>query len=539
MSATQTLPTAPTDAIAGRPSVLVVGAGPVGLALACELIIGGAEVTVISKDRRVGPHSRATILWPRILELLDRIGVAETLVAHGHYFDQMNYYSEKKRIGLIRFDRLPAVGYPFAITIPQWKTESILESHLTALGGTVLYGRELVDGAQTANMVTARISHDGHTSAERFDWVVGSDGYASSVRARFGFDFAGHALETKLAITDAELIGEHTTSEAAYYLTRHGNMVLAPLGDGIFRVGASVPAGTSGPVPDREFFETLLKQRVPGRKRLGQMNFSGVFTANIRTASTFRRGRVFLAGDAAHAMSPSGAQGLNTGLQDAVNLGWKLAGVARGDYPPELLDSYDTERRPAVAAVSGLSTQLAHISLYSSRPKIAIRDTLYRLGSATGTLESMLAPKLAQIDTHYGRRPRSKSALIRGQRLPLGWRHTPTAPVLAVDRHTILLWPGHSYHHAEWCALTEAVRAARPDTTVHDLGGNPAGGLTPYLTEAPHVIVARPDGHVEDTFALPADATAAVTAICAALYPPLSTKRNTLPGTATSLSATA
>lgn len=508
---------------AGDSSILVVGAGPVGMALACELTMGGADVTIISKNRRNSPHSRATILWPRILELLDRIGVAETLVAHGHYFDQMNYYSEKKRIGLIRFDRLPAVGYPFAITIPQWKTESILESHLQALGATVLYGHELIDGTQTDRKVTVQLRHDGRTDTARFDWVVGADGYASSVRERFGFDFDGHALQTKLAITDAELIGEHTTSEAAYYLTRHGNMVLAPLGDGIFRVGASVPAGTGEPEPNRQFFETLLRQRVPGRKTLGHMNFSGVFTANIRTAGTFRRGRVFLAGDAAHAMSPSGAQGLNTGLQDAVNLGWKLAGVARGEYPPQLLDSYDTERRPAVAAVSTLSTRLANISLYSSRPKIATRDALYRLGSATGTLESVLAPKLAQIDTHYGQSKRGDSALACGQRLPLGWRHTPTAPVLAIDCYTVLLWPGHSYHHGQWCELVEAVRAARPDTTVHDLGGNPTGGLMPHLPKTSQAIIARPDGHVEAAFTLPTDIDAAVLAITSALHPVQST----------------
>lgn len=204
-------------------------------------------------------------------------------------------------------------------------------------------------------------------------------------------------------------------------------MVLAPLGDGVFRVGASVPDDYTGDTPDRAFFERLLAERVPGARRLGEMKFSGIFTAHVRSAGTYGSGRVFLVGDSAHAMSPSGAQGLNTGIQDAVNLGWKLAGVVRGDYRTDLLDSYDTERRPAVDAVAGLSTRLARIGLYSTRRQTLARDAVYRLGTTTQTLEKVLAPKLAQLDTHYGPRPKRRS-LVPGERLPLGWRESSAAP---------------------------------------------------------------------------------------------------------------
>lgn len=235
---------------AARPRVLVVGAGPVGLVLACELLTHGVQVEVISKTRRESLHSRATILWPRILELLDRVGVAEKLVEGGHYFDQMNYYSSKRMIGRVRFDRLRGVGYPFAITIPQWRTEAILEAHLMLLGGSIRYDHTLVGGTQDEDGVSCRIRQpDGEEVTRHFDWVVGADGYGSTVRELFGFTFAGRTLRTRLAITDAELVGEATSSEAAYYLTRTGNMVLAPLGGGVFRVGASVPDDFEGDTP--------------------------------------------------------------------------------------------------------------------------------------------------------------------------------------------------------------------------------------------------------------------------------------------------
>ncbi|MEW2296405.1 FAD-dependent monooxygenase [Streptomyces sp. NPDC006743] len=500
-----------------RPRVLVVGAGPVGMVLASELLAHGIGADVVSKLRRQSPHSRATILWPRVLELLDRVGVGRKLVDNGHYFDQMNYYSEKKMIGLVRFDRLRGVGYPFAITIPQWRTEAILEEHLTALGGTIAYDTTFLDGTQDAHGVTCRLRlPDGRTETRGYDWVVGVDGYGSTVRDAFGFRFAGRTLRTRLAITDAEILGETTSSEAAYYLTRSGNMVLAPLGDGVFRVGASVPDDYTGDTPDRAFFERLLAERVPGARRLGDMRFSGVFTAHVRSASSYRRGRVFLAGDSAHAMSPSGAQGLNTGIQDAVNLGWKLAGVVRGDYRPELLDSYDTERRPAVEEVAGLSTRLARIGLYSTRRRILARDALYRLGTATGALERVLAPRLAQLDTHYGPRPR-RGTLVPGERLPLGWRATSTEPVLAVDRFTVLLWPGLQYRHEQWTRTVDALRAEVDGVLLTDLGGRPPGLLLGKLGRAAQALVVRPDGHLDTVVALGEDPVSDAHALTRAL----------------------
>ncbi|WP_418002719.1 FAD-dependent monooxygenase [Mycobacterium sp. PDNC021] len=479
--------------------VLIVGAGPVGMTLACELRTAGVEVDIISHTRRHSPHSRATIIWPRVLELLDRVGIAEPIIARGHYFDQMNYYSGKHRIGLIRFDRLPDIQYPFAVTCPQWKIEQAIEDRLTALGGHIAYDHEFIAGNQTPDSVTCTIKEpDGQCVERTYNFVIGADGYHSAVRDAFGFQFAGETLRTRLAITDAHILGETTSSEAAYYLTRGGNMVLAPLGDGVFRVGTTVPDNYTGPdQPTRAFFEDMLRQRVPGQRRLGEMRFSGIFNANIRAASTYSRGRVILCGDSAHSMSPSGAQGLNTGLQDAANLGWKLAGVIEGRFPQRLLETYDQERRPAVATVSRLSTTLARVGLYSSTPKILARDTLYRLGTATGMLERHLAPRLAQTTTCYGPTPKP-GVLTVGQRLPLRWRTTSAEPVLDLHRYTILLSPGRTYRWQQWHDFaTDIEDRHSTDARVINLAGRPPGNLTPLLPVEPVVLLARPDGHLE------------------------------------------
>lgn len=483
--------------------VLIVGAGPVGMLLALELALYGVKARVISKQPRVSPHSKATIVWPRILELMDRTGVSEAIVREGHYFDQMNYYSNKKRVGLIRFNTLTDTPYPFGITIPQAKTERILEAALNAQAVEVEYGCEFVSGEQDEDSVSVLLRDtSGVETRSRYDWVVGADGFQSTVRTAFDFDFSGYSLPIRLAITDAELTGQTTSSEAAYYMHKSGNMVLAPLGDGVFRVGASVPAGYIGDQPDREFFNTLLERRVPGMKKLGEMKFSGIFTAHVRTANTFHNKRVFIAGDAAHAMSPSGAQGLNTGFQDAVNLGWKLGGVIAGHLSPDILESYSSERLDSVNRVSALSSSLAKMSLYRYAPQIALRDAAFRVASITKVLENYVSPRFAQLDSIIGtdEKPRpslKRNRLCAGDRIPLSWTKNWQAPVLANNAYSILLWPGKTYVYGTWSAFSREVACTMPEHNVINLGAMPLGRLLGRLGRWPQCIIVRPDGHIQ------------------------------------------
>ncbi|WP_328611291.1 FAD-dependent monooxygenase [Amycolatopsis sp. NBC_00345] len=478
--------------------VLVVGAGPVGLLLGAELLAQGVDVQVIDKAARLGsPHSRATVLWPRILELLDRVEVTDRVIGAGHYFDRMNYYSRKKRVGELRLDRLRGTRYPYGIAIAQSRTEQILEERFAELGGVVRTGCELRAVSQTPDRVDVMLREAGTTPVTEFyDWVVGADGSHSAVRQLSGFTFDGQTLPVRLAITDAELVGEVTKNEAAYFLTERGNMALGPMGGDVFRVAASVPAWyTGGDEPGRELFERLLAERVPGIKEVGEMRFSAIFTAHVRTADTFRRGRVFLVGDAAHVMSPAGAQGMNTGIQDAANLAWKLAGVSRGRYGTGILESYDAERRPAVARVASATTFLARIGLYTDRTRMTVRDLTMRIGSATGVFDRSIAPRLAQLDTSYG--PAGPGdPMAAGQRVPLGWTGADATPTLAPDTHTVLLWPGAEYRAADWVPRVAAIQAVLPGLRLIDLAGRPPGALLGRLGRSRAAFVVRPDGHL-------------------------------------------
>ena len=221
--------------------ILIVGGGPVGMLLALELVLFGIKPRIISKHKRKSPHSKATIIWPGVLEILERTGIAEKLINEAHYFDRMNYYSNKKLVGNIRFDNLKYTPYPFAITIPQWKTERILEDSLQDKAIFIEYGYEFLCGNNTQNGIEVAIKKpNGDITTENYKWLVGADGYSSQVRSVFNIKFGGFSMETKLAITDAELLNEATSCEIGYYLHKTGNMVLAPLGGGVFRIGASL-----------------------------------------------------------------------------------------------------------------------------------------------------------------------------------------------------------------------------------------------------------------------------------------------------------
>lgn len=484
--------------------VLVVGAGPVGLVTACDLLRQGIPVRVIDAGAADSPHSRAIVVWPRTLELLRRIGVAGRLVTRGRPLDAVSFHSQRKRIGTVRLSGLTDTPYPFALTVPQAETELVLRERLVELGGRIDRGVRLVevadldgDGARAA-----LAGPDGMTEDVICRWLVGADGSQSTVREGLGIGFPATGREVHFAIGDGRLGGGQATDELVYAYSRDGALGIAPLADGAFRIAFSVPARPAGsPPPPLGLFQQMVDGLAPRPGPLTDLRWSTVFSARRRTATTFRVGSCFLAGDAAHVFSAAGAQGMNTGIQDGVALSWRLGGVERGAMDATVLDGYDTERRRAVDHVSTAVTRQTEWGLLRGRSQVAVRDALVRVADRSGVLQRFGAPLISQTDTDYG--PTGRMSLrggpVRaGRRLPmfptdLGQDTPGPLPPVDSDGYTILAWTG-GVRDAAWRELVAGLRGATADRCqVHDVAGSP--GLRALLGRRPSAVLVRPDGH--------------------------------------------
>ncbi|PSK87491.1 2-polyprenyl-6-methoxyphenol hydroxylase-like FAD-dependent oxidoreductase [Murinocardiopsis flavida] len=333
--------------------ILVVGAGPTGLTLAIELARRAIDVRIIDSGGRRG--SRGKGLQPRTLEVFNDLGVIDDVLASGAPYPPMRVYSGDGTVAweghlARRHEPGPDVPYPNVWLVPQWRTEEILRSRLARLGVHVESGTELLGFTADPHGVTARLS----TGEARADYMVGCDGGHSLVRRELGIAFAGETHESeRMLLADVRAEGLDRAHWHAWGDGPDDMLALCPLpGTDRFQLVAALSPGAGNPRPALPTLQDLAGRRATG-VRLLDAGWISLYRVNIRMAHRFRVGRVLLAGDAAHVHSPAGGQGLNTGVQDAYNLGWKLAAA---DRHPRLVDTYEAERLPVAAHVLGLST---------------------------------------------------------------------------------------------------------------------------------------------------------------------------------------
>ncbi|MEU2791379.1 FAD-dependent monooxygenase [Streptomyces sp. NPDC007100] len=367
--------------------VLVVGGGPTGLTLGIELARRGVAVRVVDKATAYFDGSRGDALQPRTLEVFDDLGVLDAVRAAGAPPAPLRVHLDGRFAGEHWMTEprgpRPDVPYPNGWVLGQSQTEAILRDRLEEFGVRVEPGTELSGLAQDADGVTARFATGEQA---RFDYLVGADGGASLVRKEIGVAFPGATDETfRVLVGDVSVPGLDLS--VGHWFAAAGNPVrgvaLTPLpGTGRFQF-ISPPLG-EGDDASLETMQAVLDRFSAGLRLTGH-GWSTVWRPNVRLAERYRVGRVFLAGDAAHVHPPTGGQGLNTGVQDAYNLGWKLAGETA-------LDSYETERRAVAARVLGVSTDL--LDKYAAGSADAHKrgeegfglDITYRAADATGPL---------------------------------------------------------------------------------------------------------------------------------------------------------
>ena len=350
-----------TQSTPTEPTVLIVGAGPTGLTLACELARRGVSFRLIEAARGPQRGSRGKGIQPRTLEEFEDLGIVDRVIEGGRIAMPIRSTAPDGRVTLggaepEELKDRPDIPYTTSLITPEWRIEEALRLRLASFGGVVEFGAALSSFEQTDDAVTAVIATDAGSETVSARWLVGCDGGHSIVRKQSGIAFEGETREeVRMIVADVEVDG---LDRDAWHMWRHaeGAISLCPLpSTSVFQYQASIAPGQD---PDLSLanMQSLLQRRT-GRTdiRLHDPEWSTLWRANIRLADHYRSGRVFLAGDAAHIHSPAGGQGMNTGIQDAHNLGWKLAAVVEG-ASTVLLDTYEAERRPVAADVLALSS---------------------------------------------------------------------------------------------------------------------------------------------------------------------------------------
>ncbi|MEU8294661.1 FAD-dependent oxidoreductase [Streptomyces pseudogriseolus] len=342
--------------------VLIVGAGPTGLTLGIDLARRGVPALVVERADELFPGSRGKGLQPRTMEVFDDLGVLEAVRAGGGRYPVGMLWRDGKRLGehhlmdpVETTEEAPYEGW----MVPQWRTQRILRDRLEELGGKIAFGREVTDVTQDEDGVTAHFTAGPPLRAQ---YLVAADGGRSAVRRAVGAGMTGEAVDPlPMLVADVRIAGLDRDNWHMFP-PREGRdefLTLCPLaGTDDFQLVARFAEGTRVDLSPDAVRRVVAARTHLAAEDVTEVLWASDFRPRAALADRFRAGRVFLAGDAAHVHSPAGGQGLNTSVQDAYNLGWKLGAVLSGDADPSLLDSYEEERRAVAADMLGLSTRI-------------------------------------------------------------------------------------------------------------------------------------------------------------------------------------
>jgi 2-polyprenyl-6-methoxyphenol hydroxylase-like FAD-dependent oxidoreductase len=375
-----------------RTDVLVVGAGPVGLAVAASVAGHGHDVAVVEREAAGAHTSRAAVVHARTLEMLERIGVAERLTELGIQARQFSIRDGDRELVSVLFDRLPT-RYPYTLMIPQNVTEDVLLDRVKELGGSV-YRPYLATGVSETED-GADVTFDGGETVSA-KYVIAADGMNSKIRDGAGLGHNGNdTLPLSFTLADVRVKGGLPDDQVLLFFSTPGMLVVAPLPDGSFRLVAEVDDAPEQ--PDVAYAQHLLDTRGPRRRtaKVTEVTWGSRFRIHERVADRYRAGRVLLAGDAAHTHSPAGGQGMNLGLRDAVTLGDALSTALR-EGREDQLDEYALHSRAEAMKVVALAHRLTRLATAPSgvRP---LRNVALRLLALVPAFRRSLAEQLSAI----------------------------------------------------------------------------------------------------------------------------------------------
>jgi 2-polyprenyl-6-methoxyphenol hydroxylase-like FAD-dependent oxidoreductase len=388
--------------------VLISGAGPVGLTMANELVRHGISVRIVDKSAERTDKSKALVLWSRTLELFDHAGYVEPFLAAGIQAHGAQMSNGKDVIARISLDDIESV-YPYALMIPQSDTERVLEEQLAKRGVKVERTVGLESFTDQGNQVQAVLRKaSGESETLTADWLIGCDGAHSTVRHGLGFTFDGTTQPSDWYLADGHISGLEPQDRLHIFWHKDGILAFFPITEGRWRVIADLgPAQGDAHCPDPTLQEVqaLITLRGTDGIVIKDAYWLAAFRINERKVSQYGRGRAFLAGDAAHIHSPAGGQGMNTGMQDAFNLAWKLSLVIGGVCKPALLDSYSVERSAVGDMVLRNATRLTDAAIVRNPIIQGLRNTVVKFALGFPQLGHRVANLLAELDIGYPKSP--------------------------------------------------------------------------------------------------------------------------------------
>ncbi len=387
-----------------RTDVLICGAGPVGLSLAAQLQRMGVSCQVVDKNRSRSDKSKALVVWGRSLELLDTCMNANSFLEHGRPVRKAKFYEEGVQFAEIDFATKDS-EFGTGVLIPQSLTEKILEDHLSDCGGEVQRATELLSFVQSSDDVTCVLADaEGRQRTVVANYLVGCDGAHSVVRHGLELEFPGRKDGLRWVLADVELSGDVPEADVASLWSRSGILLLFHFGENVWRVVAEEPLGNPDS-PRRDPTLPEIQQYLSERGAVGvkasNPTWLAEFRVNERKVEDYSVGRVFVAGDAAHVHSPAGGQGMNTGIQDACNLAWKIAWKIRGVGNNKLLDSYSDERSEVGARVVRATSHMTRLATTESRVLQSVRNAVAKIALHFDWVQDKIRQNLAEYTVAY------------------------------------------------------------------------------------------------------------------------------------------
>ncbi len=403
--------------------VLIVGAGPAGLATAAEAARFGLRYRLIDKASHGAQHSQALVVQARTLEQFERYEIAQRAIERGRRLHRIRMYSDGKRMLEASFDEIPG-SYPFVLFLPQTQTEQLLTEHLEAQGGRIERQTALTSFEDRADHVECELaSADGTTERVTCAYLVGADGAHSTVRSILGMPFEGRSVDFDFFLGDLRVQGDVPADELSVHL-HAGNLVfLGRMDDTHCRFIVALHDDPMQREPAVEDFQAAIDLCGIENLRVSDPRWMAAFHVSERKTPAYSKGRVFLAGDATNIHSPVGGQGMNTGIQDAANLIWKIALVESGRARPELLESYDAERKPISDALMNTTAAALRAATSSNWLLERFRDALLSRIATFDSVQDRLRGAVSEIGISYRRSPIVRdcgggAALRAGDRAP-------------------------------------------------------------------------------------------------------------------------